>query len=136
MLRRPGQAFEAATCISYFWGVFISSVRWATAWRTWLSIGQQATRPNLNEESAPTQAFLTSLAHIFPLLFPHVSATFTPADLAALNGVLRATLALPVAADSELGFLLTAAEDSLLPLHALHIVHVQSVLQDVLWVLC
>ena len=47
-----------------------------------------------------------------------MSATFRPADLAALNEVLIATLALPVAADSELGFLLTAAEDSLLPLHA------------------
>ena len=97
---------------------YIHFLRWATAWKTWLSIGQQATRPNLNEESAPTQAFLTSLAHIFPLLFPHVSETFTNKDLAALNEVLQATLALPVAADSELGFFLTASEDSLLPLHA------------------
>ena len=92
--------------------------RWVGAWRGWLAIGQQATRPNLNEDSSPSQAFLTSLCHIFPLLFPHVRSTFTAGDLSSLSLVLQACLALPVTADSELGYLLTAAEASLLPLHA------------------
>ena len=63
--------------------------RWVGAWRGWLAIGQQATRPNLNEDSSPSQAFLTSLCHIFPLLFPHVRSTFSTADLSSLSQVLH-----------------------------------------------
>jgi hypothetical protein len=47
-----------------------------------------------------------------------VRSTFQLTDLASLAGVLQACLALPVTADSELGYMLTAAEDALLPLHA------------------
>ena len=99
-------------------GQGVEEGRWATAWRTWVAIGQQATRPNLNEDSSPSQAFLTALAHIFPLLFPHVRTAFSPSDLGSLAGVLQATLALPVNADTELGFLLASSEDALLPLHS------------------
>ena len=90
--------------------------RWQAAWRTWLAIGQQATKPNLNEDCSPTQAFLTSLCHIFPLLLPHLRP-LPSSSLASLSSVLLATLALPVTADSELGYLLTAEQASLLPLH-------------------
>jgi len=95
--------------------------RWSTAWKTWLSIGQKCTRPLVSSQEdscAPTQAFLTSLAHIFPLLHPHIKTKLTLSDLTKLSSVIHSCLALPVQADSELGFLLTASDDSLLPLHS------------------
>jgi len=94
--------------------------RWSTAWKTWLSIGQKSTRPlapNQEDSCAPTQAFLTSLAHIFPLLHPHIKTKLTLTDLTKMSAVINACLALPVQADSELGYLLTASDESLLPLH-------------------
>ena len=42
----------------------------------------------------------------------------TPSDVTKLAGVTAACLSMPVQADSELGFLLTVHDDSLLPLHA------------------
>ena len=42
----------------------------------------------------------------------------TPSDVTRLAGVTAACLSMPVQADSELGFLLTVHDDSLLPLHA------------------
>ena len=94
--------------------------RWATAWRTWLSIGQKVTvvRPEEPDTSAPSQALLTALYHIFPLLHPHIKTRLSPGDVTRLAGVTTACLSMPVQADSELGFLLTVHDDSLLPLHA------------------
>jgi len=94
--------------------------RWWTAWKTWLSIGQKCTiplAPSQEDSCAPTQAFLTSLAHIFPLLHPHIKTKLSLSDLAQLSAVIHACLSLPVQADSELGYLLTASDESLLPLH-------------------
>ena len=98
------------------------SSRWAMAWRTWLSIGQKVTVVTAEAEeaadtAAPTQAFLTALYHIFPLLHPHIKTRLGPGDVARLAQVTTSCLALPVQADSELGFLLTVHDDSLLPLH-------------------
>ncbi len=51
---------------------------WNVAWRVWLTIGIESTRPpdNLPDKSddiyIPSQAFLTALVQIFPALFQHI----------------------------------------------------------------
>lgn len=51
---------------------------WNVAWRVWLSIGTESTRPPdaLPDKSddiyIPSQAFLTALVQIFPALFQHI----------------------------------------------------------------
>lgn len=51
---------------------------WNVAWRVWLTIGTESTRPpdNLPDKSddiyIPSQAFLTALVQIFPALFQHI----------------------------------------------------------------
>ena len=88
--------------------------RWVVAWKTWLAIGSQATRgvegAVVCEEGGPSQAFLTALAAIFPLLFTHLKNNFSPSDLVCLGTVITSCLSLPVTADSELGYLLTAQD--------------------------
>jgi len=97
--------------------------RWATAWKSWLSIGSRATVVDFemlktsDSPSVPSQAFLTSLAHIFPLLFPHIKMTFTVRDLENLSSVVMSLINIPVLTDSELGYILSGNDDSLLPLH-------------------
>ena len=96
------------------------TARWGVAWRTWLSIGQRVTANSQPHDdiSAPTQAFLAALYHIFPLLHPHIKTKLTPSDVIKLSEVTQACLGMPVQADSELGFLLTVNDGSLLPLHS------------------
>ena len=95
---------------------------WSVAWRTWLNIGHQVTQTrdldSCDDSSAPTQAFLTALYHIFPLLHPHIKTSLTPEDVTRLSQVTQACLSMPVQADSELGFMLTINDGSLLPLHS------------------
>lgn len=52
---------------------------WNVAWRVWLTIGTESTRPPdaLPDKSddniyIPSQAFLTALVQIFPALFQHI----------------------------------------------------------------
>lgn len=51
---------------------------WNVAWRVWLTIGTESTRPpdSLPDKSddiyIPSQAFLTALVQIFPALFQHI----------------------------------------------------------------
>lgn len=51
---------------------------WNVAWRVWLTIGTESTRPpdGLPDKSddiyIPSQAFLTALVQIFPALFQHI----------------------------------------------------------------
>lgn len=51
---------------------------WNVAWRVWLTIGTESTRPpdTLPDKSddiyIPSQAFLTALVQIFPALFQHI----------------------------------------------------------------
>jgi len=96
--------------------------RWMSAWKTWLNIGQKISLVKTSDEAddslAPTQAFLTALYHIFPLLHPHIKAQMTVADVKKLSEVTLSCLSMPVMADSELGFLLTIHDETLLPLHA------------------
>ena len=95
------------------------AARWSAAWRTWLSIGQRVcVSTGSDEGSHPTQAFLTALYHIFPLLHQHIKTKLTPSDVSKLAQVTQSCLSLSVLADSELGFLLTVKDSSLLPLHS------------------
>ena len=74
----------------------------------------------LETSSAPTvpsQPFLTSIAHIFPLLFPHIQASFSVKDLENLSSVIHSLVSIPVLSDAELGYILSGNDDSLLPLH-------------------
>lgn len=51
---------------------------WNVAWKVWLTIGTESTRPpdSLPDKSddiyIPSQAFLTALVQIFPALFQHI----------------------------------------------------------------
>ena len=88
------------------------SSRWAMAWRTWLSIGQKVTVVPAEAEAeeaadtaAPTQAFLTALYHIFPLLHPHIKSRLGPGDVSRLAQVTTSCLALPVQASAANRFI-------------------------------
>lgn len=54
---------------------------WNFAWKVWLTIGTESTRPpdGLPDKSddiyIPSQAFLTALTQIFPALFQHIHIT-------------------------------------------------------------
>jgi hypothetical protein len=52
-----------------------SEALWIVAWRIWLSIGLDSTKPPQDTEIEPyipSQAFLTALVQIFPAVFQHV----------------------------------------------------------------
>lgn len=63
---------------------------WNVAWRVWLTIGTESTRPpdNLPDKSdeiyIPSQAFLTALVQIFPALFQHIHVKY---DYYILDGL-------------------------------------------------
>lgn len=54
------------------------------AWRFWLNIGTESTKPQLysnylgkpEEAYVPNQAFLTSLVQIFPAIFKHIKPRY------------------------------------------------------------
>ena len=54
---------------------------WSAAWKVWINIGTNATRPPDKSDTAqgdkvyvPSQHFLTALLHTFPALFEHIKA--------------------------------------------------------------
>ncbi|XP_014237162.1 protein MON2 homolog isoform X1 [Trichogramma pretiosum] len=80
-----------------------SEALWTIAWRIWLSIGLDSTKPpqeNEVEPYIPSQAFLTALVQIFPTVFQHFKNKFTSADLQKLCLVLKYAVAVPVHGES------------------------------------
>ncbi|XP_052894709.1 protein MON2 homolog isoform X2 [Anopheles moucheti] len=109
---------------------------WNVAWRVWLNIGAESTKPpslgDLSEKGAgvggsnssgtedlyiPSQAFLTALVHIFPALFQHIRARFNSKDLTQLCAVLMNAVAVPVHSDSTPYIMSTISDSLLTPLH-------------------
>ncbi|XP_059169708.1 protein MON2 homolog [Physella acuta] len=80
---------------------------WSAAWRVWLNIGMEVTKPPEPSEKVagrvylPSQNFLTALIQTFPPLFEHIKSRFVGADLHKLSTVLRGTLCVPVQNDSS-----------------------------------
>lgn len=88
---------------------------WLAAWKSWLTIGLEATRQPADGEIIdvssikkvnnagdaanfyiPSQAFLTSLVQLFPYMFSQVRSKFTVKDFDKLSYVLRNAIAVPV----------------------------------------
>lgn len=73
---------------------------WATAWRVWLNIGANVTKPpdQTSEDKVyvPPQPFLTALIQTFPPLFHRIQSRFVAADLSKFSGVLKGALSVPV----------------------------------------
>nr|CAD7408196.1 unnamed protein product [Timema cristinae] len=74
---------------------------WGVAWKVWLRIGEESTTPTSEVDTRddlyiPSQPFLTALIQIFPAVFQHITAKFTPSDLQKLCNVLQNTVAVPV----------------------------------------
>lgn len=101
----------------------VDSTKWNAAWKSWISIGKKSSVISIEELKSstdpilPSQAFVTALAHIFPLLFTHIKNEFSTDDLDALSAVIVSLVHVPVITDSELGYILAGSDDSLLPLH-------------------
>ncbi|KAK7101826.1 protein MON2 homolog [Littorina saxatilis] len=81
---------------------------WSVAWKVWVNIGTNATKPPDKSETAPgekvyvpSQHFLTALMHTFPALFDHIKARFTTSDLQQFSRVLHAALSVPVHGDAS-----------------------------------
>lgn len=79
---------------------------WTAAWKVWLNIGANATKPpKITNKSVkvyvPSQAFLTALIQTFPYLFEHIKPRFVTADLQKLSTVLQTALSVPVHGDAS-----------------------------------
>lgn len=96
---------------------FDSDALWSNAWRVWYSIGIASTKPP-QERTAnlPTQAFLTALVKIFPLLFKHIRLRFVSSDLQKFFLVLQNAVSVPVQADMSVFILPSAGDNDLTPL--------------------
>ncbi|XP_058057960.1 protein MON2 homolog [Anopheles bellator] len=112
---------------------------WNVAWRVWLNIGAESTKPpSIGTEQhhpdkggcvaasgssggeelyIPSQAFLTALVHIFPALFQHIRSRFANKDLTQLCTVLMNAVAVPVHSDSTPYIMSTISDSLLTPLH-------------------
>lgn len=98
---------------------------WNVAWRVWLNIGTESTKPPMSESISdkteelyiPSQAFLTALVQIFPALFQHIRTRFTNQDLNQFCAVLMNAVAVPVHSDSTPYVMSTMSDSLLTPLH-------------------
>lgn len=113
-----------------------SDVLWSNAWRVWYSIGIASTKPP-QERTAnlPSQAFLTALVKIFPLLFKHIRLRFVSSDLHKFFLVLQNAVSVPVQADMSVFILPSAGDNELTPLQEA-ILHSIRILQGVSLTLC
>ncbi|XP_071818357.1 protein MON2 homolog isoform X3 [Apostichopus japonicus] len=94
-----------------------SDVLWSNAWRVWYGIGIASTKPPLERTAnLPSQAFLTALVKIFPLLFKHIRLRFVSSDLQKFFLVLQNAVSVPVQADMSVFILPSAGENELTPL--------------------
>uniref|UniRef100_A0A182JBS9 Protein MON2 homolog n=1 Tax=Anopheles atroparvus TaxID=41427 RepID=A0A182JBS9_ANOAO len=107
---------------------------WNVAWRVWLNIGAESTKPpSVGDQPdkgggigggsggedlyIPSQAFLTALVHIFPALFQHIRTRFNSKDLTQLCAVLMNAVAVPVHSESTPYIMSTISDSLLTPLH-------------------
>ncbi|KAK3580643.1 hypothetical protein CHS0354_013414 [Potamilus streckersoni] len=78
---------------------------WSSAWKVWLNIGTNATKPPENSDQrkvyVPSQPFLTALVQTVPPLFEHIKMRFVAADLKRLSFVLNSALSVPVHGDAS-----------------------------------
>lgn len=86
---------------------------WSAAWRVWVNIGTNATKPPEGEGQVevpvgrghrvyvPSQNFLTALLLTFPPLFEHIKARFVTNDLQQFSKVLHSALSVPVHGDAS-----------------------------------
>ncbi|ESO95637.1 hypothetical protein LOTGIDRAFT_188347 [Lottia gigantea] len=91
---------------------------WSMAWKVWLNIGTNATKPpnDSNKVYVPSQNFLTALIQTFPSLFQHIKPRFVAADLTKLSNVLFSSLSVPVHGDASPFIIPTFPEVTITPL--------------------
>lgn len=91
---------------------------WSAAWKVWLNIGSQSTKPPEDSTSlyVPSQPFLTALIQTFPPLLDHIKVRFSVSDLQKLSEVLKRALTVPVHGDSSPFIIPTFPDVSTTPL--------------------
>lgn len=111
---------------------FEDAALWSNAWRVWISIGTNSTKPPETKADAvlPTQAFLTALVQIFPYLFDHVKDKFVSSDLQKLCLVLQSAVSVPVQADMSVFLIPSSTETEITTLQSA-VLHVFEVLKKV-----
>ena len=96
-----------------------SILLWKKAWNVWCSIGIKVTIPPPPGQMAPeemlSQAYLTTLIQLFPVLHGHLYESFCTADFKQLAEVLTGAICVPVRADST-AFILPTSNEVLTPL--------------------
>ncbi|XP_030829471.1 protein MON2 homolog isoform X2 [Strongylocentrotus purpuratus] len=109
---------------------FEDAALWSNAWRVWISIGTNSTKPPETKADAvlPTQAFLTALVQIFPYLFDHVKDKFVSSDLQKLCLVLQSAVSVPVQADMSVFLIPSSTETEITTLQSA-VLHVFEVLK-------
>ncbi|XP_052779500.1 protein MON2 homolog isoform X2 [Mya arenaria] len=106
---------------------------WSAAWKVWLNIGTNSTKPPEDASSlyVPSQPFLTALIQTFPPLMEHIKVRFSVSDLQKLSSVLKRALTVPVHGDSS-PFLLPSFPDvSTTPLQEATLQAVEAIIKTV-----
>ena len=116
---------------------FEDAALWSNAWRVWISIGTNSTRPPETKTDAvlPTQAFLTALVQIFPYLFDHIKDKFVASDLQKLCSVLQSSVSVPVQADMSVFLIPSVTETEITTLQQA-VLHAFEVLTKVKKLVC
>ncbi|CAK8698239.1 unnamed protein product [Clavelina lepadiformis] len=94
-------------------------VIWEKAWNAWCNIGVKVTLPPPPGQNAPdemlSQAYLTSLVLLFPMIHKHFHGTFSSTDFKRLAQVLHGSVCVPVRSDST-AFIMPTSNEVLTPL--------------------
>ena len=96
-----------------------NNLLWKKAWNVWCSIGITVTMPPPPGQTSPdemlSQAYLTSLIQLFPVLHGHLYESFCTSDFKQLAAVLKGVVCVPVRADAT-AFILPTSGEVLTPL--------------------
>ncbi|XP_053377564.1 protein MON2 homolog isoform X3 [Mercenaria mercenaria] len=106
---------------------------WSSAWKVWLNIGSQLTKPPEDSSSLyiPSQPFLTALIQTFPPLLDHIKVRFSVTDLQKLSEVLKRALTVPVHGDSSPFIIPTFPDVSTTPLQEATLQAVEAIIKTV-----
>jgi hypothetical protein len=104
---------------------------WSAAWKVWLNIGSQSTKPPEDSSSlyVPSQPFLTALIQTFPPLLDHIKVRFSVSDLQKLSEVLKRALTVPVHGDSSPFIIPTFPDVSTTPLQEATLQAVEAIIK-------
>ena len=115
---------------------------WTAAWKVWLNIGTNATKPpDTSQQKStkvyiPSQPFLTALIQTFPVLFEHIKTRFVTADFHKLSTVLKSALSVPVHGDASPFIIPSYPDVTITPLQEATLCSMESLMKVSLISLC